>query len=60
MAFWRELYLRLRHQWRIHYLVPLLLFLPLIALVSRGPFDSVQGGDKTSHGNASGLLSVAA
>lgn len=46
MSFWRQLYLRLRYQWRLHYLVPLLLFLPLMTLLSTDPFDSeIESGE---------------
>jgi hypothetical protein len=38
MAPLRELYRRLRYEWRLHYLLPVLLFFPLIVLVSRDPF----------------------
>lgn len=40
MAALRELYWRLRHEWRPHYLLPVLLFLPLIVLFSRDPFQT--------------------
>lgn len=49
MAFWRELYLRLRYHWQLHYLVPVLLLLPLVALFSRDPFDSsIESGEPVS------------
>lgn len=41
MAVVRDIYRLVRYQWQLHYLLPLLLLVPLFVLFSKDPFGSV-------------------